>query len=66
MGDDDIRRQLAYYKRHLDELAAERIAIEHHQWALHMQLRQKKQAFQLLSRLAPCWPSIRRSKWTER
>lgn len=52
MSDDALRRELAYYKRHLDELAAQRISIEHHQWALHMQLRQKKQGFQLLSRLA--------------
>ncbi|CAN5732834.1 hypothetical protein BH11MYX4_BH11MYX4_01650 [soil metagenome] len=52
MGEDELRRELAYYKRHLDELAAQRISIEHHQWTLQMQVRQKKQGFQLLSRLA--------------
>ena len=52
MSDEDLQRELGYYKRHLDELAAQRISIEHHQWALQMQLRHKKQGFQLLSRLA--------------
>src|SRR4051794_12944988 len=52
MGDENFRRELAYYKKHLDDLAAERISIEHHIWTLQVQLRQKTQGFQLLSRLA--------------
>jgi signal transduction histidine kinase/DNA-binding response OmpR family regulator len=52
MSDEALRRELAYYKRHLDELAAQRISTEHHQWGLNVQLRQKRQGFQLLSQLA--------------
>jgi len=44
-------RELAYYKRLVDELAAARLDTEHLQWALQAQLRQKNQGFLLLSRL---------------
>jgi signal transduction histidine kinase/class 3 adenylate cyclase len=52
MSDETLRRELAYYKRHLDELAAQRISLEHHQWGLNIQLGQKRRGFQLLSQLA--------------
>jgi len=52
MGDENLRRELEYYKRHLDELAAARVTTEHRQWMLQAQLRQKKQGFLLLSRLS--------------
>ena len=52
MSDEDLRRELDYYKRQLDELAGQRISFEHHEWALHTQLRQRTQGLQLLSKLA--------------
>jgi len=51
MSDEALRRELAYYQRNLDELAAARIATEHRQWALGARLRQKNQGFLLLARL---------------
>ncbi len=52
MSESDLRRKLDYYRRHLDDLAAQRIVNEHDQWTHRVQLRQRQQAFQLLSRLA--------------
>jgi signal transduction histidine kinase/DNA-binding response OmpR family regulator len=52
MSDQDLTRELAYYKRQLDELAAARVSTEHRQWVLQAQLRQRTQGFALLSRLA--------------
>jgi signal transduction histidine kinase/CheY-like chemotaxis protein len=51
VDDQGSARELAYYKRQLDELAAARIVTEQRQWALQSQLRQKRQGFLLLSRL---------------
>jgi signal transduction histidine kinase/CheY-like chemotaxis protein len=52
MSDSDLARELAYYKRQLDELAAARVATEHRQYVLQAQLRQKNQGFSLLTKLA--------------
>jgi signal transduction histidine kinase/DNA-binding response OmpR family regulator len=48
----DVARELAYYKRHLDALAAERIAVEHQRWDSRIRLRQKTNGIELLSTLA--------------
>src|SRR5262249_32484892 len=52
MNDSGLIRELTYYKRQLDDLAAARVTTEHRQWVLQAQLRQKRQGFQLLSKLA--------------
>jgi hypothetical protein len=49
---DDRDRELAYYRRLLDEMAAEKMRLDHQHWMLRTQLRQKREAFQLLSTLA--------------
>ncbi len=52
MSDEALRKELAYYKRHLDEMAALQILAERQGWVLRAQVRQKRQGFQLLSKLA--------------
>ena len=48
---DDLAREAAYYRRRLDELAGESLKLDYQISGLRKELRQKRQAFTLLSRL---------------
>ena len=48
---DESRRELAYYKRRLDEMAGESLKLDYQISGLRKEVNQKRQAFTLLSRL---------------
>jgi signal transduction histidine kinase/class 3 adenylate cyclase/CheY-like chemotaxis protein len=50
---DDIQKELAYYKRRVDELAGENLKLDYTISGLRHELKQKRQGFALLSELQP-------------
>jgi signal transduction histidine kinase/CheY-like chemotaxis protein/class 3 adenylate cyclase len=50
---DEIRKELAYYRRHIDEVAGENLKLTYMISGLRHELTQKRQGFALLSELQP-------------